>query len=145
MNSVESLKKYRIYVQFLKFFVQCGDLQSYGVFAIICGFIMSIFQSKGCNGDCGHCEFRKEGETHSHTMPTEQCPGGLESWKLSGSAALVFLFPMLTALLGAVISGDSANRQLIGGIAGAAAGLLVAVLVVKLIFRKKNSQENKLK
>lgn len=114
--------------------------------AIIFRFIMSIFKFHDCNGDCGQCEFRKEGETHSHDMPTEQCTGGLEGWKLSGSAALVFLFPMLTALLGIVIAGGSANRQLVGGIAGAAAGLLIAVLVVKVLFRKKrckNIQEKK--
>ncbi len=125
-------------MQFFEVFVQCVGLQSPVVFAIICGFIMSIFRFNGCDGDCGQCEFRKEGETHSHDMPTEQCRGGLEGWKLAGSAALVFLFPILTALAGVLLYGHDADSQLGGGIAGAAAGLLVAMFIIKVLFRKRN-------
>lgn len=114
-----------------------GGLHSGVVSAIISLFIMSITNSKSCTGNCGQCKVRNESGTHDHNMPTEQVPGGLEGWKLSGSAALVFLFPLLLAILGAMYFRGNVHKQFGGAVAGGIFGVLIAVLIVKLVFRKK--------
>ncbi len=57
----------------------------------------------------------------------------LEGWPLAGAAAGVFLMPLLMAMAGAVIVGDSAVGQLAGGAAGLALGMLLARSITRLV------------
>lgn len=72
-----------------------------------------------------------------------QCPGGgmgeqdprgaLSGWRLSVAALVVFLVPLILALLGSVVAGSSQTARLLGAICGLTVGVAAAILTARLI------------
>ena len=53
-------------------------------------------------------------------------------WRLVWRAFFVFLVPLIAAAAGAYVAGGSAVSQLVGAVAGFAAGLAIAVTMTRL-------------
>ncbi|MCS6770793.1 MAG: hypothetical protein NZ740_02065 [Kiritimatiellae bacterium] len=71
----------------------------------------------GCSNGCAHCAARSTIET------APDAPAGV---RLAALAALVFIGPLVGAAFGAVRAGGGGVRQVIGALAGFAAGVVAA-------------------
>ena len=85
----------------------------------------------GCDHKCGDCS------SGHHTMPTSG--GDLAGMKLVAAGALVFLFPLILAILGVMFAGGGQTRQVLGAMIGLVIGVFLAVLVVRLL--KKTNRD----
>ena len=65
----------------------------------------------------------------------EARPGAMSGWRLSLSAAMVFLLPLALAAAGAALCGPGATGQSLGALAGLVAGVLASVIVARLVRR----------
>ena len=52
-------------------------------------------------------------------------------WRLVAASGLVFLLPLLLAIVGAALAGGDGKRQLAGALGGFSGGVLAAMLLVK--------------
>jgi len=73
-----------------------------------------------CDGDCHNCHDESTRDT-----------GGLAGWKLVVPAVLVFLLPAALGSAGAMMAGPGPIRELIGAVAGLAAGLWIAFIAAR--------------
>ncbi len=73
-------------------------------------------------------------------MPTSG--GDLAGIKLVAAGAITFLFPLILAIVGAVISGGGKTQQLIGAVVGLAVGVLVGAVTVRLLKKTDGGDEN---
>ena len=79
--------------------------------------------ASSCGGKCDGCE-----AGHSHTCPDIPTRG----WRLTVPAMLTFLLPIASAVMGAMLVGSGPVGQLVGAVAGGAAGVAAAMLIVRL-------------
>lgn len=88
-----------------------------------------------CRHKCDDCSLG------SHAMPTGG--GDLAGIKLVAAGAIVFLFPLILAIAGAIFVAGSKTRQLAGAVMGLIAGVVLAVVVVRLAMKShKNSKKS---
>jgi hypothetical protein len=66
----------------------------------------------------------------AHSPGAEDAPP-LHGWRLAGASAGIFLFPILTAAVGAGLAGPGGPAQLAGGILGLAAGIAAAAVTAR--------------
>jgi len=59
--------------------------------------------------------------------------GALCGWRLSVAALVVFLVPLILAIVGAMVAGSSQTARLIGAAAGLAVGITAAILAGRFI------------
>ena len=78
--------------------------------------------SVACSADCSACPI----EAASH-RPAGAYRGG----RFAAVSAAFFLGPLATAVAGAVLAGPELPAQFVGGTAGLAGGMLVAVLLAR--------------
>ena len=59
----------------------------------------------------------------------------LTGWRLAGASAGIFLFPILTAAVGAGLAGAGGAAQLVGGVLGLTAGIAAAAMTARRLRR----------
>jgi hypothetical protein len=84
---------------------------------------------EGCSGQCERCDIAGP--------PGHPVDDRFAGWRMVVLSSLVFLLPLLTAVAGAAMMRGSANAELGGMIAGFAAGIVAALLLVRLIRPRK--------
>ena len=94
-------------------------------------------QDVGCAG-CPICGSGQSGEGPDSTAP-EDAETGMGTTVLAPMG--LFLLPVVTAMLGALWGAVAAFGQLLGGLAGLALGMGVAVVAVRVIDRRKQARD----
>ena len=79
-----------------------------------------------CAPVCSHCRM-------DASCPAE--PGALSGWRLTATAAGVFLLPLGLAAAGAALCGQQPTWQFLGALAGLVVGLVGAVVVARCVRR----------
>lgn len=97
-------------------------------------------KSDGVSG-CEACPGCEQG--HSHEMPRNSIPGGLTGWPLAIAAFCVFVLPLGLAIAGAALTGKDPNWQLLGALAGFVVGVLLAMVVSRILRRRKYVENTK--
>lgn len=84
--------------------------------------------SKTCRkGSCAHCSQAEHIEPQS----------GLRGWPLAGVLAVVFMLPLLLAIVGAVVAEQNGFNETAGAGTGLIAGFLVGVVGSKFVKQVK--------
>ncbi len=87
-----------------------------------------------CPGPCDKCEL-------AGALESAAARQGIAGWRMVMASTLVFLLPLVLAMAGAVLMRQAGEtRQLIGAAAGLAAGVAVAVPLMRLI-RPKHEEK----
>ena len=73
----------------------------------------------------------------------DQCPAktdlagtgrnAVAGWRMVVASSLVFLLPLILAIVGAALAGSDEKRQLVGALLGFLVGVLWAMLLVKVL------------
>ena len=71
-------------------------------------------------GECHKCSCKDAG------LLAAQAAGKLSGWKYAWWAAVIFMVPLITATIGAVLGGSDRGKQALGGVLGLLAGAGVA-------------------
>lgn len=80
-----------------------------------------------CKGPCDKCKLAGALESAAERQ-------GIAGWRMVLASTLVFLLPLVLAIAGAALTRQAGEtRQLIGAAAGLAAGVAVAVPLMRLI------------
>lgn len=81
----------------------------------------------GCDQDCHQCHHATAGCTDLTS------PDALHGARLVGTAASVFLLPVLLAIVLATLAGDDMTRQTLGAMLGLIAGAVIGVALRRVI------------
>lgn len=97
----------------------------------------SAVANAGDDSACSHCGMRETCE-QAATQDSMRAADELGSTKMSLFSLLVFVFPLLGAVVGAVLgSRYGTNGEVVGGILGFAVFVLLASLIVRFLARKE--------
>jgi positive regulator of sigma E activity len=91
-----------------------------------------------CAGQCDRCDER--------VAQDAACEGIPEGWRRTVLWAVVFVWPLLWAIAGAVLAGrlwDSNLAQLAGALIGLALGVLEAMVTVRYVLRRYASKHER--
>jgi peptidoglycan/LPS O-acetylase OafA/YrhL len=81
-----------------------------------------------CPAGCPHCSGAAEQARHC----AEDGPSG---WRLSVSAAMMFLFPLILAMVTAMVLGPDRLHQLLGALLAGVIGVVAAQWVIRWTLR----------